>query len=69
MTLIVENVKEEFLSAFIEVAKNANARIIQQDNQKSDKDIDSSFEALRKEMLEDLKKPQNYAVFERLKDK
>lgn len=29
MTLIVENVKEEFLSAFIEVAKNANARIIQ----------------------------------------
>lgn len=69
MTLIVENVKEEFLSAFIEVAKNANARIIQQDNQKSDKDIDSSFEALRKEMLEDLQKPQNYAVFERLKDK
>lgn len=69
MTLIVENVKEEFLSAFIEVAKNANARIIQQDNQKSDKDIDSSFEALRKEMLEDLKKPQNYTVFERLKDK
>lgn len=69
MTLIVENVKEEFLSAFIEVAKNANARIIQQDNQKSDKDIDSSFEALRKEMLEDLKTPQNYAVFERLKDK
>ncbi|ETD24675.1 hypothetical protein [Helicobacter macacae] len=69
MTLIVENVKEEFLSAFIEVAKNANARIIQQDSQKSDKDIDSSFEALRKEMLEDLKTPQNYAVFERLKDK
>lgn len=69
MTLIVENVKEEFLSAFIEVAKNANARIIQQDNQKSDKNIDSSFEALRKEMLEDLKTPQNYAVFERLKDK
>lgn len=69
MTLIVENVKEEFLSAFIEVAKNANARIIQQDNQKSDKDIDSSFEALRKEMLEDLQKPQNFAVFERLKDK
>lgn len=69
MTLIVENVKEEFLSAFIEVAKNANARIIQQDNQKGDKDIDSSFEALRKEMLEDLKTPQNYAVFERLKDK
>lgn len=69
MTLIVENVKEEFLSAFIEVAKNANARIIQQDNQKSDKDMDSSFEALRKEMLEDLQNPQNYAVFERLKDK
>lgn len=69
MTLIVENVKEEFLSAFIEVAKNANARIIQQDSQKSDKDIDSSFESLRKEMLEDLKTPQNYAVFERLKDK
>ena len=69
MTLIVENVKEEFLSAFIEVAKNANARIIQQDNQKNDKDIDSSFEALRKEMLEDLQTPQNYAVFERLKDK
>ncbi|RDU51367.1 hypothetical protein [Helicobacter sp. MIT 01-3238] len=67
MTLIVENVKEEFLSAFIEVAKNANARIIQQDNQKGDKD--SSFEALRKEMLEDFQKPQNYAVFERLKDK
>lgn len=69
MTLIVENVEEEFLSAFIEVAKNANARIIQQDNQKNDKDIDSSFEALRKEMLEDLQNPQNYAVFERLKDK
>ena len=69
MTLIVENVKEEFLSAFMEVAKNANATIIQQDNEKSDKDINSSFEVLRKEMLEDLKTPQNYAVFERLKDK
>ncbi len=67
MTLIVENVKEEFLSAFMEVAKNANATIIQQDSEKSD--MDSRFEALRKEMLGNLKIPQNYAVFERLKDK
>lgn len=68
MTLIIQNVKEEFLGAFKEVAKNANATIIQSDYGDSNKsEID--FESLRKEMIEDLQKPENYAVFERLKDK
>lgn len=68
MTLIIQNVKEEFLGAFKEVAKNANATIIQSDCNDSNKsEID--FESLRKEMLEDLQKAENYAVFERLKDK
>lgn len=65
MTLIIQNVKEEFLDAFKEVAKNANATIIQSNSNESK----SNFESLRKEMIEDLQKPENYAVFERLKDK
>lgn len=68
MTLIIQNVKEEFLGAFKEVAKNANATIIQSDCNDSNKsEID--FESLRKEMIDDLQKAENYAVFERLKDK
>lgn len=68
MTLIIQNVKEEFLGAFKEVAKNANATIIQSDFSDSNKsEID--FESLRKEMIDDLQKSENYAVFERLKDK
>lgn len=68
MTLIIQNVKEEFLGAFKEVAKNANATIIQSDCGNFKKG-ESDFEPLRKEMLEDLQKAENYAVFERLKDK
>lgn len=69
MTLIIENVKEEFLPDFVKMAKTANATITQQDNDTSDKKESFDFASLREEMLEDLKKPQNYAVFERLKDK
>ncbi len=68
MTLIIQNVKEKFLGAFKEVAKNANATIIQSDSSDSNKsEID--FESLRKEMIDDLQKSENYAVFERLRDK
>lgn len=68
MTLIIQNVKEEFLGEFKEVAKNANATIIQSDCSDSNtSEID--FESLRKEMIDDLQKSENYAVFERLKDK
>ena len=65
MTLIIQIVKEEFLSDFEKVAKNANATILRQDSTKGE----SNFEKLRKEMLDDLRKSHNRAVFERLKDK
>ena len=67
MTLIIQNVKEEFLGKFQEVAKNANATIIQSDCADSKKGAD--FESLRKKMIVDLQKSENYAVFKRLKDK
>ena len=67
MTLIIQNVKEEFVSDFEKVAKIANATILRDDSKKGEEK--SNFETLRKEMLEDLQKPQNRAVFERLKDK
>ncbi len=34
MTLIIQNVKEEFLSDFEKVAKNANATILRQDSKR-----------------------------------
>ncbi|MGX2985285.1 hypothetical protein ACWIWK_07470 [Helicobacter sp. 23-1048] len=69
MTLVIENVKEEFLPDFVKMAKTANATITQKEGNTIDKKESFDFKALQKEMLEDLKKPQNYAVFERLKDK
>ena len=63
MTLIVENVKQEFLYFFQALAKKTQANLKIQQTQIND------FTQLREYMLQDLKKPKNKAVFERLKDK
>lgn len=60
MTIILKNVKQEFLKDFKALAKKAEAKLsIENDD----------FQHLRESMLQDLKKPENKAVFERLKDK
>lgn len=61
MTIILKNVKQEFLKDFQALAKKAEARL---SIEKAD-----DFQYLRESMLQDLKKPENKAVFERLKDK
>ena len=62
MTLIVENVKQEFLQEFQALAKKTQANLKIQQTQIND------FTQLREYMLQDLKKPKNRVVFERLKD-
>ncbi|AQQ59781.1 MULTISPECIES: hypothetical protein [Campylobacterales] len=65
MTLILENVKQEFLDDFKALADKAGAGLsIEQTQTQTD-----DFQQLREAMLQDLKKPENKAVFERLKDK
>ena len=65
MTLILENVKQEFLDDFKALADKAGAGLsIEQTQTQTD-----DFQQLREAMLQDLKKPANKAVFERLKDK
>lgn len=61
MTIILENVKQEFLKDFEALAKKAEARL---SIEKTD-----NFQHLREYLLKDLKKPENKAVFQRLKDK
>ncbi|EMX9857470.1 hypothetical protein [Campylobacter upsaliensis] len=63
MTLILENVKQEFLDDFKALADKAGAHLSIEQTQTDD------FQQLREAMLQDLKKPENKAVFERLKDK
>ncbi|EAH5199967.1 hypothetical protein Q9Q51_07125 [Campylobacter upsaliensis] len=63
MTLILENVKQEFLDDFKALADKAGAGLSVKQTKISD------FQQLREAMLQDLKKPENKAVFERLKDK
>lgn len=63
MTLILENVKQEFLDDFKALADKAQAYLSIEQTQTDD------FQQLREAMLQDLKKPENKAVFERLKDK
>ena len=59
MTLILENVKQEFKA----LADKAQAHLSIEQTKAND------FQQLREAMLQDLKKPENKAVFERLKDK
>ena len=63
MTLILENVKQEFLDDFKALADKAGAGLSVKQTKAND------FQQLREVMLQDLKKPENKAVFERLKDK
>ncbi|WP_264719311.1 hypothetical protein [Campylobacter upsaliensis] len=63
MTLILENVKQEFLDDFKALADKAGAGLSVKQTKAND------FQQLREAMLQDLKKPGNKAVFERLKDK
>ncbi len=63
MTLILENVKQEFLKDFQALADKAGAGLSVKQTKAND------FQQLREAMLQDLKKPENKAVFERLKDK
>lgn len=62
MPLILENVKQEFLQEFQALAKKTQANLKIQQTQIND------FTQLREYMLQDLKKPKNRVVFERLKD-
>ena len=62
MTITLTNVKEEFLPHIKEFSKSINA----------DFKINTekpSFEKVRENLKVKLQKPENYAVFERLKDK
>ncbi|AWK60917.1 hypothetical protein HCN_0043 [Helicobacter cinaedi PAGU611] len=63
MTLILENVKQEFLDDFKALADKTQAHLSIEQTKTDD------FQQLREAMLQDLKKPENKAVFERLKDK
>lgn len=63
MTLILENVKQEFLDDFKALADKVGAGLSIEQTQTD------GFQQLREAMLQDLKKPENKAVFERLKDK
>ncbi|MCR2055808.1 hypothetical protein CHLV4088_00035 [Campylobacter helveticus] len=63
MTLILENVKQEFLDDFKALADRAGAGLSVRQTKAN------NFQQLREAMLQDLKKPENKAVFERLKDK
>lgn len=63
MTLILENVKQEFLDDFKALADKAGASLSVRQTKAN------NFQQLREAMLQDLKKPENKAVFERLKDK
>ena len=63
MTLILENVKQEFLDDFKALADKAGAGLSVKQTKAND------FQQLREAILQDLKKPENKAVFERLKDK
>lgn len=62
MTITLTNVKEEFLPNVKEFSKSINAEF--QINAEK-----PSFEKVRENLKTSLQKPENYAVFERLKDK
>ncbi|TLD83232.1 hypothetical protein LS70_005650 [Helicobacter sp. MIT 11-5569] len=63
MTLIIKDVKEEFIKDFEALAKKTESSL------SIERPKNDDFEQLRKTMLQDLKKPENRAVFERLKNK
>lgn len=62
MTITLTNVKEEFLPSVKEFSKSINAEF--QINAEK-----PSFEKVRENLKANLQKHENYAVFERLKDK
>lgn len=62
MTITLTNVREEFLPNVKEFSKSINAEF--QINAEK-----PSFEKVRENLKTNLQKPENYAVFERLKDK
>lgn len=63
MTIIIENVKQEFIKDFEALAKKTESNLSIKQPKNND------FQQLRESMLQDLKIPENKAVFERLKDK
>ena len=63
MTLIIENADDKILTILNTLKALKPELTIRQDNKKSD------FELVSDELMRDLEKPENYAVFERLKDK
>lgn len=68
MTLTLENVDKAMLEAIKSVVKlNPSVRCKVQETNKKSKTI-STKKAINETIL-DFQKPQNYAVFERLKDK
>ena len=62
MTITLTKVREEFLPNVKEFSKSINAEF--QINAEK-----PSFEKVRENLKANLQKPENYAVFERLKDK
>lgn len=70
MTLIVENVDKPMLEAIKGVIKlNPSVKYTTQDSSPEVKEGIPSVKEAIDETLIDFQKPQNYAVFERLKDK
>ena len=65
MILLIENVKTEFLADFENVAQKAGARV----KFLTETPPPKNKSEIIQNVLEDFKKPENYAVFERLKDK
>lgn len=61
MTVVLKNVDDGILQVLESLKALKKDLEIEKDK--------GGFENLRRFMLEDLKEPQNYAVFERLKDK
>ncbi|WP_110558947.1 hypothetical protein [Helicobacter cinaedi] len=64
MTLIIENVKDEFLPAYTELVKNTNATIItQHDKTREVQDAIAEFEAEQREGK--TKRYKNFEEFEK----
>lgn len=61
MTIILKNVEEKFLPKVEEFSKSINAQYESKNDESNQKYIE--------ETIKDFLLPENYAVFERLKDK
>lgn len=70
MTLIVENVDKPMLEAIQSVIKlNPSVKCTTKESSTEVEESTPSIKEVIDETLIDFQKPQNYAVFERLKDK